>query len=192
MLSRRSFFAASLLGIQATVARLAASADVAARPSEILLLRHAEKTEPKGDLHLSERGRARAQALPRLFTSRFARPDFLFAARQSKFSNHAYETIEPLARAFGRPIDDHLPDGEYTRTRDLAPQRPALPRGPRPRLLAPRVTSTPCNGARCAGRTAQVAGQGVRRDWRLRYAEERPTFERLPQKLLPGDRSGPV
>jgi hypothetical protein len=46
MLSRRSFFASSLLGIQATVARLAASADVAARPSEIWRLRYAERLEP--------------------------------------------------------------------------------------------------------------------------------------------------
>ena len=192
MLSRRSFFAASLLGIQATVARLAASADVAARPSEILLLRHAEKTEPKGDLHLSERGRARAQALPRLFTSRFARPDFLFAARQSKFSNHAYETIEPLARAFGRPIDDHLPDGEYAALATLLLSDPRY-RGAHV-LVCWHHESLPLLATALGARGVPLKWQDKVYDeiWRLRYAEERPTFERLPQKLLPGDRSGPV
>jgi broad specificity phosphatase PhoE len=180
------------LGIRAAVARLSASTDVPARPSEILLIRHAEKTEPKGDLHLNDRGRARAEALPRLFTSRFARPDFLFAARRSKLSNHAYETIEPLARALSLHIDDHLTDGQYA---TLATQILTDPRyrgshilicwhhEPIPQLaMALGATDTPLKWP------DKVYDQ----IWRLRYVEERPTFEQLPQQLLPGDRSGPA
>jgi broad specificity phosphatase PhoE len=192
VLSRRRFFAASLIGVPTTLARLAAWTDVPARPSEILLIRHAEKTEPKGDLHLNDRGRARAQALPGLFTSRFARPDVLFAARRSKLSDHAYETIEPLARALSLHIDDHLPDGEYAALATLLLTDPRY--GGAHILVCWHHESIPRLATALGASSVPPKWHDEVYDqvWRLRYAEERPTFEQLLQQLLPGDRSGPA
>ena len=192
MLSRRRFFAASLIGLRATVARLAAAAPGPARPSEILLIRHAEKTEPKSDFHLNDRGRARAQALPGLFTSRFATPEVLFAARRSKLSNHAFETIEPLAQALRLPIDDHLPDGKFA---VLATLLLTDPRYSGKRVLVCWHHESIPRLARALGATnapPKWRDKVYDQVWRLRYAEGSVTFEPLPQQLLPGDRPGPA
>lgn len=88
-------------------------------PKQILIIRHAEKTNDADDIHLSPRGYQRARLLPTLFApaGRLARPGFLFAAARSKHSNRSVETLEPLAQTLGLPIDHGYDDDEY---RDLA------------------------------------------------------------------------
>jgi hypothetical protein len=82
-----------------------------APPSQIFVIRHGEKElNDKTDPHLNARGNMRAAALPGLFVAspkaskkptRYAKPDFLYAAAESKNSNRPVETILPLSRALG-------------------------------------------------------------------------------------------
>ena len=80
----------------------------------IVFLRHGEKPEKEiGQLNCQ--GLNRALALPRVLTSKFGRPDFLFApatTRLSKFGGGAgpnylrpLATIEPTAIELGMPVD---------------------------------------------------------------------------------------
>jgi len=82
-----------------------------APPSQVYVIRHAEKElDNKEDIHLNTRGGGRAAALPSLFVvspmfptkpARFASPDFIYAAAASKHSNRPVETVLPLAKALG-------------------------------------------------------------------------------------------
>ena len=79
----------------------------------ILLMRHAEKPAGAADIHLSPTGAERAAELAGYIPKTFGRPDFLFAAANSKHSDRPLETIEPLAKATGRSIDSSHPDDDY-------------------------------------------------------------------------------
>jgi broad specificity phosphatase PhoE len=83
-----------------------------AGPSTIMLIRHGE--DPGGrDFNLSARGRQRADALPKLFSGRLPKPQIIIATRASKGSNRPVETVEPLSRALGVPIDNRFRDEDY-------------------------------------------------------------------------------
>src|ERR1019366_7062273 len=83
-------------------------------PKLILIIRHAEKLGVKTDPHLSEAGQERAKQLDGLFLKTakrpmpFPRPDFIFAAHDSKNSKRPLETVLPLAMKFKMPIDDNF------------------------------------------------------------------------------------
>src|SRR5436305_1920309 len=59
-------------------------------PQQILIIRHAEKTGESTDIHLSEKGKRRADVLDQLFArssnrpAPFPKPDFIFAAHEHK------------------------------------------------------------------------------------------------------------
>lgn len=88
-----------------------ARADKPSSPSRILLIRHAEKP-PEAEMsnHLNPMGKERADAIPRLFEKSADRPDplpkpdFLFAAKESKNSKRSIETLEPLSKAWKMPL----------------------------------------------------------------------------------------
>jgi hypothetical protein len=82
-------------------------------PAEVLIIRHAEQPARGSQVHLSDVGRARAAALPKLFPTPFATPAFLFATRPSKESARPLETLQPLAAALRLRIDDRFPDDAY-------------------------------------------------------------------------------
>ena len=73
-------------------------------PQLILIIRHAEKTGDKADIHLSKKGVERADALSMIFEKSkerpdpFPTPDVIFAASPSKDSNRPIETVTPLAK----------------------------------------------------------------------------------------------
>jgi hypothetical protein len=81
-------------------------------PQQILIIRHAEKTGEKGDIHLSKQGQERAEVLFQLFVAAkdrpetFATPDFIFAASNEKDSQRPVETVTPLAMKLKLPIID--------------------------------------------------------------------------------------
>jgi hypothetical protein len=80
-------------------------------PQHVLIIRHAEKTGVKTDIHLSKKGMERAEVLPRLFEvsknrpKPFPTPDFIFAASNSTSSRRPLETVTPLAMKLRLPID---------------------------------------------------------------------------------------
>lgn len=79
-------------------------------PQCLILLRHAEKTGDRRDKHLSEAGWARAEKLASYIPQTFGRPDFLIAASNSEKSRRPVETLEPLSKALGLPIEAEFDD----------------------------------------------------------------------------------
>src|SRR5580692_4946703 len=80
----------------------------------IVFLRHGEKPEKEiGQLNCQ--GLNRALALPRILTSKFGKPDYIFAPASSRMSNivggvgynylRPLATIEPTAIELGMPVD---------------------------------------------------------------------------------------
>ncbi len=80
---------------------------------QILLMRHAEKSDDPRDPDLSPAGRERAQRLIAYIPTTFGAPDFLFASAFSKHSHRPYETLEPLSNAIGVSIDKDFADQDY-------------------------------------------------------------------------------
>jgi hypothetical protein len=80
---------------------------------QVLLTRHAEKPSDPEDPNLSPVGSARAEKLPEYIRGTFGKPDFLFASAISEYSRRPWETIEPLSRACGEPIDASFADQDY-------------------------------------------------------------------------------
>jgi broad specificity phosphatase PhoE len=82
-------------------------------PKSILLMRHAEKPADPMDPGLSDAGLARARELAAWLPRQFGKPDFLIVASVSKHSARPLETIKPLARLLGLPIDATFADQDY-------------------------------------------------------------------------------
>lgn len=82
-------------------------------PDKILVMRHAEKPNTGGDIHLAPEGATRARHLVTYIPSTFGPPQFLVATHQSVDSNRPWETIEPLAQSIGVKIDDSFADDDY-------------------------------------------------------------------------------
>jgi hypothetical protein len=83
-----------------------------AGPARLLVMRHAEKTGDKNDMHLSAAGQARAEKLAAYIPQTFGKLGFIVAAMQSKHSNRSYETVVPLSRASGVVIDERFKDDQ--------------------------------------------------------------------------------
>lgn len=81
-------------------------------PARLLIMRHAEKPQDKGNMHLSPAGEVRAARLARYVPDTFGRPDFLIAAMRSKHSDRSYETLVPLSQALGLTIDTRFKDDD--------------------------------------------------------------------------------
>jgi broad specificity phosphatase PhoE len=78
-------------------------------PKQILLMRHAEKPDNPIDPHLSDAGQARAEKLAD-YVPKICVPDSLFASAMSKHSVRPIETITPLSKKIGVPIDSTIAD----------------------------------------------------------------------------------
>jgi hypothetical protein len=77
-------------------------------PARLLIMRHGEKTNVEGDIHLSPEGQQRAQSLVTYIPQNFGTPDFFVAAADSENSRRPRETLEPLAAALGTNIHARL------------------------------------------------------------------------------------
>jgi broad specificity phosphatase PhoE len=71
----------------------------------ILVMRHAEKLADLTEPDLPPAGYARAVKLATYIPGTFGTPDFIFSAAISKHSARPYETVEPLAKRTGKPIN---------------------------------------------------------------------------------------
>jgi len=87
---------------------------MSANPKLILVMRHAEKPVDPMDPNLSEQGFARATNLATYIPETLGSPDLIFAAAISKHSARPYETVEPLAKVTGKPIDATFADQDYS------------------------------------------------------------------------------
>jgi broad specificity phosphatase PhoE len=86
---------------------------MAGKPQVVLVMRHAEKSGDPSDPDLTAAGEARARALADYIPHEFGAPDFIFAAALSKHSARPYETVQPLAKRVGVPIDATIADQDY-------------------------------------------------------------------------------
>jgi phosphohistidine phosphatase SixA len=86
---------------------------MASPPKFVLVMRHAEKPDDPRDPNLSREGLARAEKLATYIPQSFGAPDFIISAAVSKHSARPYETVEPLAKRTGKPIDATIADQDY-------------------------------------------------------------------------------
>jgi hypothetical protein len=182
-------------------------------PQHILIIRHAEKTGEKGDVHLSPQGMKRAEELYKLFLiakdrpDPFPKPDFLFAASNAKDSHRPVDTVTPLAVKLKLPIRD-----TYSSKLPAAPNpmdaQAKTNEGPSFSALRDELYGDP----KYFGKTILVAWRHTTiaelakalkankipakweddvfdRVWQITYDDQGvATFRDRPQRLLPGDR----
>jgi phosphohistidine phosphatase SixA len=86
---------------------------MAEKPQFILVMRHAEKSADPTDPNLTAAGQPRAQALATYIPATFGGPDAIFASTISKHSARPYETVEPLSKRTGVPINATFADQDY-------------------------------------------------------------------------------
>jgi len=79
----------------------------------ILIMRHAEKPDYPDDPNLTPAGFSRAQTLPKFILEQYGKPDYIFAAANSKKSMRPCETAAPLSQATGVPVDASFRDKDY-------------------------------------------------------------------------------
>ena len=99
---------------------LLSACQLGAQPAQIILLRHAEKPADKAEVHLSSRGRERAQALVALlgrqspFTTNTP-VAALYATRVTKHdrSQRTGQTLAPLSQDLGLPVNTAFGSDEY-------------------------------------------------------------------------------
>jgi broad specificity phosphatase PhoE len=156
-------------------------------PQIVMIIRHAEKPDDGGDPNLSTRGYERAVALATVIPDRFARPDFLFAARKSSSSNRPVETITPLSIALDEPIDSTFKDDQYGKLARLL-KTDAKYDGSVV-LICWHHTEIPAL-ARALGATdapSKWDPESFDRVWEITYENGVVSFQNLPQEALPGD-----
>jgi hypothetical protein len=173
-------------------------------PRHILIIRHAEKTGDKDDIHLSEKGKKRAEALPALFTASKDRPeplptpDFIIAASADKSSNRPIETVTPLAAKLKLTIIDKfsskLPDADTAKKPNMNDLRDEL--FSNAKYAGKVVLISWRHKAICElAKTLKAKNVPAKweddvfdRVWDITYDEQGvATFRDFPQRLLPGD-----
>jgi phosphohistidine phosphatase SixA len=164
------------------------------QPSQVILLRHAEKPEDEAALHLSAQGARRAQALaeflgkPNAMTSN-APIAALYATRVTRHSHsqRTSETLAPLAKQLGLPVQTPYTTDLYSLlARDILSNR----------AYQHRTVVICWTHHDIAGLAAAL---GVRpkppkwkqtvfdRFWVVRFENGAATLRDLPQGLLSGD-----
>ena len=85
----------------ALLVSVGSTVEASAKPARVILIHHSEKTEDEKDIHLSERGAKRAEALVGFFAAKFGidtnHPPILFATRRTRptLSLRPRETLQP-------------------------------------------------------------------------------------------------
>src|SRR4051794_13890059 len=99
---------------------LLAAQGLTAQPAQIILIRHGEKPEDPEEVHLSKAGEKRAKELVPFLTTnpemtKHGLPVALYATRTTKHGHgqRTQETIAPLARQLGLPVETAYLSEEY-------------------------------------------------------------------------------
>jgi hypothetical protein len=181
-------------------------------PQHILIIRHAEKTGDKDDVHLSKQGKERALVLDQLFVASknrpdpFPTPDFIFAASHHKDSQRPLETVTVLARKLKLPINNQY-DNKLTPAPGTTNNKKKAARKQGLQELRDEIFGSP----NYFGKTILVSWRHSTiselaktlkatkvpekwedkvfdRVWQISYDDEgNATFRDRPQRLLPGD-----
>jgi hypothetical protein len=198
------------VGLDPDATRAAGRAGVedSPHPRHVLIIRHAEKTGDKEDVHLSRRGRERADILDRLFTAGpdrpdpFPRPDVLIAASDHKDSHRPIETLSPLAKKLALTLDtrfdsklpapaDQASAPKKLRLSDLRDELFGTPKYTgKTVLVAWRHSTIPALAAALkADKVPEKWDDAVfDRVWQIDYDKAgAATFRDRPERLLPGD-----
>jgi broad specificity phosphatase PhoE len=212
LLSARRFLAsASVLSFGLWLGAAGAPAGAEAKkntkfPQTLLLIRHAEKTGDKDDVHLSKQGQERADVLDKLFVASkerpdpFPTPDFIFAACEHKDSNRPVETVTPLAKKLKLTINDKF-DSKIAKEGKEKPKKEGMVElrtelfGPtkyagKTVLIAWRHSTLPelATNFKAEKVPDKWADEVFDRVWQIDYDDEgRATFRDRPQRLLPKD-----
>jgi hypothetical protein len=164
-------------------------------PRQVLLIRHAEK--PPDDAmsdQLTDAGKARADALPKLFAKTdarpepFAKPDFVFAGANTKKSARSALTVAPLAKALNLKVNAKT---EKEHFEVLARELLTNPKYSGKTILV-------CwNHSNLPGFAKALGAQGVPEHWKDEVFDRvwaltwddtgKVTFNNYPQRLMPGD-----
>ncbi len=164
-----------------------------ATPSQIILMRHAEKPDFKSEI-LSEKGFQRAQALAHLFEIYPALavngvPDFLIAAKYvpGQSSRRSHQTLEPLGLKLNLAIQGEFLTEEFAKLASDLLQNPQYEK----KSIVIAWTHTYIT------KLANALGVGAAPDWDSSVFDRlwliqfdlngKLTFSNLGQKLLPGD-----
>ena len=163
-------------------------------PARILLIRHAEKPDDPKLEGLSESGKQRAAALPKLFEKAndrvdpFPKPDYLFATKDSKHSRRPRETLAPLAKALKRKVNDRFSNEEFKKLARELFRDPKYAgktvlicwhHGTMPELAA---------ALKATGAPDHWKDKVFDRVWQIEYGRDgKATFRDRPQRLLEGD-----
>ncbi len=172
-------------------------------PQMVLIIRHAEKTGEKGDIHLSKKGVERADVLFRLFEATkerakpFPTPDFIFAASNDKSSQHPFETVAPLAKRFKLTINEKFDSKLPTKADDKTGMHRLRDEifgdskyFGKTVLVSWRHKSLPelAKTLKAADAPAKWKDEVFDRVWQINYNDEgKTTFLDRPQRLLQGD-----
>ncbi len=180
-------------------------------PHHILLIRHAEKTGDKTDVHLSKKGNDRAAILFQLFERSpirpepFPKPDFIFAASNSAGSHRPLETVTPLSTKLQLPINEAF-DSKLPLTADAKSPSAATGKSDmfalrreifgNPKyfgkviLISWRHSTLPDLAKALGVKNAPATWDDNTFDrvWQLSFdSRGAVTFRNLPQRLLPAD-----
>jgi broad specificity phosphatase PhoE len=170
-------------------------ADALSYPRVVLLIRHAEKpAETAVSPHLSAEGTKRAEALPKLFEASptradpYPKPEFIFAARESRMSNRCVETVTPLAKHLKLEANSHFANEEFAKLAyELVHKRKYADKTV---LVCWHHGLIPAlAGQLKAADFPEVwKAQVFDRVWEISFGRDgRATWRDRPQQLLPGD-----
>jgi phosphohistidine phosphatase SixA len=156
-------------------------------PKAIYIIRHGEKPDSSDDPDLAPKGYDRANALARVFPSRFCVPDFIWATAPSKHSRRPLETVAPLAKALHLTVLDEYADADFAKlAHDLLTQ----PQYSGKSVLICWHHGTIADLANALGANdapEKWKPEVFDRVWVIKFVAGRANFQDLPEKALAGD-----
>lgn len=163
-------------------------------PGQIILIRHAEKPASEHDVHLSERGRSRANALVSLFATNktlnaFQTPVALFAAKHTRShpSERPYETLEPLAKHLKLPIQMPFASKDYAAMASMILKNPTFENKSIVICWVHDEIPDLCMALGVKAKQSQWKSEVYDRCYVITYPKKKAKLSNIPQKLLPGD-----